>query len=369
MPKPELEKIGNKTALRQLIVARRTAKAAQPSALPPPPAPPAPAPIPNTKTALGEILERIDDHRDPLMFSLESRVPVVGPVITAGKSLLRLLMRSYIGRQSSYNAFLLEMSRVLAVEQERRLNLVESRLARMEQSLLYIAAEQRFQSAGGLLTAKALNADGRTVRSDASPTTQLLVARKVGAAMLSWETLAASSPGPTRDSKTPVPCLRPLEALGFEDDPLTQCLCLFEDRKFVLTAGCGSDDFLALLHGKGVKSMGVNYCPACCDKTRGRGASAMPCDILDYLATRPEERALDGLVCANLVEHHAPADVVRLLSLANRAMSIGSPLVITSSTPLAAVGSDDVGSPLYPLDILVPLARVSGFEVQPLASV
>jgi Methionine biosynthesis protein MetW len=344
MPKPELEKIADEKRLRQIVAERRstgTAAAAPPlcSHLPPP----------STKVALRRLLARMDDHRDILDFSLESPLPVVGPAISRGKGLLRRLMRTYLDRQSAFNAFLLEMGRLLALEQDRRLTLVESRLARMEE----------------LLGSPTSLAD-QTPAGDGRSTTQVLVARKAGAAILSWDSLPAPSLAEAREP-TGSPCLRPTNALGSTGDPLTRCLCLFEDRKFVLAAGCGSDDFLALLQDKGVRSMGVDYCPACVDKTRDRGATVLPGGILDYLS-KAGEGPLDGLVCANLIEHHAPADVVRLLTLANRAMPIGSPLVIASSRP-AAVGPDDLLGQRYPLDILVPLAQVSGFEVQQLGSV
>lgn len=106
----------------------------------------------------------------------------------------------------------------------------------------------------------------------------------------------------------------------------------FLGRTNVLDIGCGRGEFLALMREAGVNAHGIDLSPESVALCRERGLSASAADLFVYLADLPDS-ALDGIFCAQVVEHLPAGRVPEFVTLAARKLSRGGLLAIETPNP------------------------------------
>jgi SAM-dependent methyltransferase len=142
---------------------------------------------------------------------------------------------------------------------------------------------------------------------------------------------------------------------------------VFPPAARVLDLGCGEGVFLQLLRESGRGGLGVDNHPADVARARARGLEVVEQDALAYLGAAHE--VFDGVFCAHLIEHLAPADAVRLLEGARDALRPGGRMVVITPDPrdLEVLAErfwlDLTHVRPYPLALLVPLLAALGFAV------
>ncbi len=106
----------------------------------------------------------------------------------------------------------------------------------------------------------------------------------------------------------------------------------FRECRSVLDIGCGRGEFLSLLRDAGVPARGIDLGEESVAICRAKGLEAEVADLFLYL-DRISEGSLDGIFCAQVVEHLAPESLPRFIALAQRALSRGGLLVIETPNP------------------------------------
>ncbi len=106
----------------------------------------------------------------------------------------------------------------------------------------------------------------------------------------------------------------------------------FEGRKRVLDAGCGRGELLAALSEAGIGAAGIDSNLECVSICRDRGLNVEAADLFPYLDGLAEGE-LDGLVCAQVVEHLPAARLPEFIALASRALARGGRLAIETPNP------------------------------------
>jgi len=109
-------------------------------------------------------------------------------------------------------------------------------------------------------------------------------------------------------------------------------LSFFAECKDVLDIGCGRGEFLDLLREGGIHGLGIDRNPESVGLCRSKGLRAEQADLFDYLAAQPPS-SLDGIFCAQVVEHLPPAQIPDLIRLAARALRSRGVLVIETPNP------------------------------------
>ena len=144
-------------------------------------------------------------------------------------------------------------------------------------------------------------------------------------------------------------------------------LPIFEGRSNVLDIGCGRGELLGALKGAGVAARGIDTNAAMVAVSCDRGLDAQQADALGYLETLADA-TLGGIVSTQVVEHLAPAYLLRLIDTASRKLRPGAPIVletINAACWLAFFSSyiRDLTHvrPIHP-ETLQYLLRASGFE-------
>jgi len=103
---------------------------------------------------------------------------------------------------------------------------------------------------------------------------------------------------------------------------------LFAGRAKVLDLGCGRGEFLSLVpQAKGIDLAAENV--ALC---RQQGFSAEQADLFAYLDGCPAH-SLDGIFCAQVIEHLTPAQLPALVSLCAAKLKQGAPVVFETPNP------------------------------------
>jgi O-antigen chain-terminating methyltransferase len=140
----------------------------------------------------------------------------------------------------------------------------------------------------------------------------------------------------------------------------------FREKAPVLDAGCGRGEFLSLLREAGIEARGVDSDPEMVAFARGEGLDVSEGDVIHELE-RLEDGSLGGIFAAQLVEHLAPATLLRLLQLGAQKLRPGGLLVAETINPLSLVALGHYFADPTHVQPLVPqtldlLARQAGFE-------
>ena len=104
----------------------------------------------------------------------------------------------------------------------------------------------------------------------------------------------------------------------------------FEGRRNVLDIGCGRGEFLEIMREANIPAVGIDLSGEAVAICRLKGLQAETADLFTYLAGLPEE-SLDGIFCAQVVEHLPPERLPEMIRLcASRLMRDG---VLAIETP------------------------------------
>ena len=109
-------------------------------------------------------------------------------------------------------------------------------------------------------------------------------------------------------------------------------LPLFQGRKNVLDIACGRGEFLELMRETGAGCRGIDLNPdmvGCCLE---KGLDAVEADVFRYLETVPDG-SLDGIFCAQFVEHLEPQAYIRLVSRCAAKLAASGILAVETQNP------------------------------------
>lgn len=106
----------------------------------------------------------------------------------------------------------------------------------------------------------------------------------------------------------------------------------FKDRRQVLDLGCGRGEFLELLREEEIPARGVDLSAECIALCRAKGLDAEVADLFSTLDALPHA-ALDGIFCAQVIEHLPPAKLPELLRLAAAKLAPGGLLAVETPNP------------------------------------
>jgi O-antigen chain-terminating methyltransferase len=149
----------------------------------------------------------------------------------------------------------------------------------------------------------------------------------------------------------------------------------FAGRKNVLDIGCGRGEFLELLQAADVGAKGVDSSAESIALCHRKGLQAELADLFSYLEAQPES-SLDGIFCAQVVEHLPPQRVPELVRLAVSRLEPGGVIAIETPNPecLAIFASHFYLDPTHTRPIPYPLLvfyleefGIGGIEVKKLS--
>jgi O-antigen chain-terminating methyltransferase len=106
----------------------------------------------------------------------------------------------------------------------------------------------------------------------------------------------------------------------------------FKGRKNIVDLGCGRGEFLALLAEHGIAAKGIEYSEELTAYCRRHNFDVAQADLFEFLGGAPE-LSLDGIFCAQVVEHLEPARVPELIRLAQSRLKPQGVLIIETPNP------------------------------------
>ncbi|MBI3894567.1 MAG: methyltransferase domain-containing protein [Acidobacteria bacterium] len=109
-------------------------------------------------------------------------------------------------------------------------------------------------------------------------------------------------------------------------------LPFFRGRQNVLDLACGRGEFLELMREAGILARGVDADADMIGHCREKGLEVVQADAFDYLRTIPDG-SLDGIFCAQFVEHLAPEIYTSLLSQCARKLAPQGILAVETPNP------------------------------------
>ena len=132
----------------------------------------------------------------------------------------------------------------------------------------------------------------------------------------------------------------------------------FAGRSAVLDIGCGRGEFLELMREAGVSATGIDLSEECVSGCRAKGLDARTADLFAYLAALPE-KSLDGIFCAQVVEHLPPARLPEMIRLCASRLSREGVLAIETPNPecLAIFATHFYLDPTHVRPVPAPLLR------------
>ncbi|MGH9721116.1 MAG: class I SAM-dependent methyltransferase, partial [Bryobacteraceae bacterium] len=140
----------------------------------------------------------------------------------------------------------------------------------------------------------------------------------------------------------------------------------FQGRKRVLDIGCGRGEFLEMMRDADVNAYGVELSEECVGLCRAKGLEVLGEDLFEHLASLPDGQ-LDGIFCAQVVEHLPPPRLPELVKLAALKLRRGGLVAIETPNPecLAIFASHFYLDPTHtrpvPHPFLAFLLEESGF--------
>ena len=106
----------------------------------------------------------------------------------------------------------------------------------------------------------------------------------------------------------------------------------FKGRANVLDIGCGRGEFLELMREAGVPARGIDSSLESVAVCREKGLSAESADLFDYLRGL-DDGELDGIFCAQVVEHLPPERLPEMIRLAASKLERGGVIAIETPNP------------------------------------
>ena len=99
----------------------------------------------------------------------------------------------------------------------------------------------------------------------------------------------------------------------------------------VLDLGCGRGEFMEILRGEGIRSVGVDLSSVNVEALRASGHTVHAGDLIDFLER--DRGTYAGAVALQVVEHLPPESLARALALLQARLAPGAVLVIESVNP------------------------------------
>jgi len=152
-------------------------------------------------------------------------------------------------------------------------------------------------------------------------------------------------------------------------------LPFFEGRQNVLDIGCGRGEFLEMMRGAGIPAQGIDLSEESAAFCRQKGLDVRQADLFEYLARLPES-SLDGIFCAQVVEHLPPERLPEMVRLAAGRLARNGVIAIETPNPecLAIFATHFYLDPTHTRPVPHPLLAfyleefgVGGIEVRRLA--
>ena len=106
----------------------------------------------------------------------------------------------------------------------------------------------------------------------------------------------------------------------------------FEGCQSVLDIGCGRGEFLEIMREADIPAVGIDLSQESVAICRLKGLEAETADLFTYLAGLPEE-SLDGIFCAQVVEHLPPERLPEMIQLCAGRLARNGVLVIETPNP------------------------------------
>lgn len=130
----------------------------------------------------------------------------------------------------------------------------------------------------------------------------------------------------------------------------------FRECGNVLDLGCGRGEFLDLMKETGIPARGVEASAELSAYCRSKGLDAECADLFSYLSELPDS-SLDGVFCAQVIEHLPPARVPELVNLVAKKLAPRGLLVIETPNPecLAIFATHFYLDPTHSLPVPAPL--------------
>lgn len=106
----------------------------------------------------------------------------------------------------------------------------------------------------------------------------------------------------------------------------------FEGCERVLDIGCGRGEFLSLLKQRGAAGVGVDLHEENVSVAHAAGLDVRKADVFEFLS-QEGPGAFDGIFCAQVIEHLAPAAVWKLVQACSLALRPGGVVVFETPNP------------------------------------
>jgi O-antigen chain-terminating methyltransferase len=106
----------------------------------------------------------------------------------------------------------------------------------------------------------------------------------------------------------------------------------FEGCQNVLDIGCGRGEFLEIMRDANIPAVGIDLSQESVAICRLKGLEAETADLFTYVASLPEE-SLDGIFCAQVVEHLPPERLPEMIQLCASRLTRNGVMVIETPNP------------------------------------
>jgi glycosyltransferase involved in cell wall biosynthesis/2-polyprenyl-3-methyl-5-hydroxy-6-metoxy-1,4-benzoquinol methylase len=107
---------------------------------------------------------------------------------------------------------------------------------------------------------------------------------------------------------------------------------LFGPVERVLDVGCGRGEFLQACRETGVGAYGIEADPDMVSRCRMKALEAIRADVLEHLRSL-EDRSLDGIFMAQVIEHLTPSEIIDFVRLAAEKIRRGGKIIIETINP------------------------------------
>ncbi|MCP5116346.1 MAG: methyltransferase domain-containing protein [bacterium] len=163
---------------------------------------------------------------------------------------------------------------------------------------------------------------------------ELRVLRQRAAAMP--EPAAAPVSAPVGPAAPPIDYLRFSDRFRGTEEHVQRCQQIyvneFRECRRILDIGCGRGEFLQVLKDAGIAARGIDSSEELVRMCKGKGLEAEQADLFEHLRALPGA-SLDGIFCAQVIEHLPPHRVPEFVQLAAEALEPNGLLAIETPNP------------------------------------